>query len=71
MWTNRISPFVNQNAVQHVERASPAVCSLDVPPGAFLVPPVSGFTPAIYELARQQALFELKRRRRAVHYGRN
>ena len=77
MWRNRITRFLPSDRAGLFSRASRvgsnccASAGPAVPPGAFVVPASAGPQPGIYDLAREQAIFELRRRNRTAYVGRN
>lgn len=77
MWRNRITQFVapDRGRLMQPTRAAAATCcapaALAVSAGAFLVPPTAGPQPGLYALAREQAVFTLRQRRRVNFVGLN
>ena len=77
MWRNRITRFLPSDRTGLVRPASRvgtnccASAGPAIPPGAVDIPASAGPQPGIYDLAREQAVFELRRRKRAAYVGRN
>lgn len=75
MWRNRITHYVPTDRARFSMPAPAAAASCCAPSayaaGAFMVPPSAGPQPAIYDLARERALFELRRGKRANYVSRN
>lgn len=77
MWQNRITPFVSTDRSRLVwpTAGGEAICrdstGLTYPVGAFVVPPTAGPQPGVYALARAQATFELRRRKRTAFLSLN
>lgn len=77
MWRNRITRFLPSDRAGLISQASRvgtnccASAAPAVPPGAFVVPASAGPQPGIYDLAREQASFELRRRKRMSFTGLN
>jgi hypothetical protein len=77
MWRNRITQFVPpiRPRPPQPSRAATAICRAPaaptIPAGAFLVPPNAGPQPGLYALAREQAAFTLRGRKRANFVGLN
>ena len=69
MWRNRITQYVPTERARFSMPAPAAAASCCAPSpyaaGGFMVPPSGGPQAGIYDLARERALFELRRRRRA------
>ena len=76
MWRNRISEidFRSPSRLDRFVTSVPAACAaggLTHAPGAFVATPNGGFQPDLYEIARQQAVYEIKKRRRTAFRGMN
>lgn len=77
MWQNRITQFVSTDRnrpLWPVAGAETACCDpvgLTYPAGAFMVPPSAHPQPGIYAVAKAQATFELRRRKRTAFLSLN
>ena len=75
MWRNRITQYVPTDRARFSIPAPAAASSCCAPSahaaGAFMVPPSAGMQTGIYELARERALFDLRRRKRANYLSLN
>jgi len=75
MWRNRISQYVPTDRARFSRPAPAAATSCCAPSayaaGAFMVPPAAGPQAAIYDLARERAILDLRRRRRTSYLSLN